>query len=578
MKRLFKFNIFMFFLIMITAYLGAELVKASDTVTVSYEATHHQSEAREMLRLLNEFRTGGTWYWNQDNTTKTNIAPNELQPLQWDYELEKLAIKRAEEIAVFYSHTRPAGNERELLTGENIAAGQENFNSAFIAWREDDDPYLWQGHRRNMLNNHYTHVGIACVERDGRKYWVQNFSFRGYGNTPIELNNSTEQVRVNIKKDLIKEVGIEVRTVDWYVGMLLPKNEDSDYLVIDAGESIKIQEPMPYYLIEDRKVYVSDVKITSRSEDESIAAVGRDGTITGISKGKTRIIYEGLFFNGLFSDYAEIKVKLTDISGFSLYFDDEEFSYSYTGNPIKPKAIVDNPELVEGRDYILEYKNNIEVGKAVVVAKGINKYEGKLEKKFEIVPADGEKFAISGIADKKYTGEKIYQNISIVNDEGKKLIENVDYTLKYSDNIEPGEATIDIEYKGNYQGNASKYFNIIGKDKEIKKKPAKFNDENNLKTSQSRKDNVKIKNVKPKINKIRIDKGKLSVFIKFNKGISYKLQYSDNKKMVKPLTIKVKGNKTTIENLISGKTYYIRVGILSNGKMNWSAVKKIKIK
>ena len=568
----------MFFLIMITAYLGAELVKASDTVTVSYEATHHQSEAREMLRLLNEFRTGGTWYWNQDNTTKTNIAPNELQPLQWDYELEKLAIKRAEEIAVFYSHTRPAGNERELLTGENIAAGQENFNSAFIAWREDDDPYLWQGHRRNMLNNHYTHVGIACVERDGRKYWVQNFSFRGYGNTPIELNNSTEQVRVNIKKDLIKEVGIEVRTVDWYVGMLLPKNEDSDYLVIDAGESIKIQEPMPYYLIEDRKVYVSDVKITSRSEDESIAAVGRDGTITGISKGKTRIIYEGLFFNGLFSDYAEIKVKLTDISGFSLYFDDEEFSYSYTGNPIKPKAIVDNPELVEGRDYILEYKNNIEVGKAVVVAKGINKYEGKLEKKFEIVPADGEKFAISGIADKKYTGEKIYQNISIVNDEGKKLIENVDYTLKYSDNIEPGEATIDIEYKGNYQGNASKYFNIIEKDKEIKKKPAKFNDENNLKTSQSRKDNVKIKNVKPKINKIRIDKGKLSVFIKFNKGISYKLQYSDNKKMVKPLTIKVKGNKTTIENLISGKTYYIRVGILSNGKMNWSAVKKIKIK
>ena len=578
MKRLFKFNIFMFFLIMITAYLGAELVKASDTVTVSYEATHHQSEAREMLRLLNEFRTGGTWYWNQDNTTKTNIAPNELQPLQWDYELEKLAIKRAEEIAVFYSHTRPAGNERELLTGENIAAGQENFNSAFIAWREDDDPYLWQGHRRNMLNNHYTHVGIACVERDGRKYWVQNFSFRGYGNTPIELNNSTEQVRVNIKKDLIKEVGIEVRTVDWYVGMLLPKNEDSDYLVIDAGESIKIQEPMPYYLIEDRKVYVSDVKITSRSEDESIAAVGRDGTITGISKGKTRIIYEGLFFNGLFSDYAEIKVKLTDISGFSLYFDDEEFSYSYTGNPIKPKAIVDNPELVEGRDYILEYKNNIEVGKAVVVAKGINNYEGKLEKKFEIVPADGEKFAISGIADKNYTGEKIYQNISIVNDEGKTLIENVDYTLKYSDNIEPGEATIDIEYKGNYQGNVSKYFNIIEKDKEIKKKPAKFNDENNLKTSQSRKDNVKIKNVKPKINKIRIDKGKISVFIKCKKGISYKLQYSDNKKMVKPMTIKVKGNKTTIENLISGKTYYIRIGILSNGKMNWSVVKKIKIK
>lgn len=559
MKKILKFNVFIFLLFIFAVCSKSKPAKASDTVTVSYEATHHQSEARKMLSLLNEFRTGGTWYWDNDDTKK-NIAPNELKPLEWDYELEKLAIKRAEEIAIFCSHTRPAGNERELLTGENIAAGQENFNSAFIAWREDNEPYSGQGHRRNMLNNRYTHVGIACVERDGRKYWVQNFSYRGYGNTPIELNNSTEQVRVNIKKDLIKEVGIEVRTVDWYVGMLLPKNEDSDYFVIDAGESIKIQEPMPYYLIEDRKVYVSDIKITSRSEDESIAVVGSDGTITGISKGKTRIIYEGLFFNGLFSDYAEIKVELTDISGFSLYFDDEEFSYSYTGNPIKPKAIldynyyyVDNPELVEGKDYILEYKNNIEVGKAVVVAKGINNYEGEREKKFEIVPADGEKFAISGIADKNYTGKKIYQNISIVNGESKKLVENVDYTLKYSDNIEPGKATIDIKYKGNYKGSVSKYFNII------KKKSVTLN-------------------VKPKINKIRIDKGKISVFIKFNKGISYKLQYSDNKKMVKPMTIKVKGNKTTIENLISGKTYYIRIGILSNGKMNWSVVKKIKIK
>ena len=368
------------------------------------------------------------------------------------------------------------------------------------------------------------------------------------------------QVRVNIKKELIKGVGIEVRTVDWYVGRLLPKNEDSDYFVIDAGESIKIQEPMLYYLIEDTKVYVSDVKITSRSEDESIAAVGNDGTITGISKGKTRIIYEGLFFNGLFSDYAEIEVELTDISVSLLYFDDEELSYSYTGNPIKPKAIldynyyyVDNPELVEGKDYILEYKNNIEVGKAVVVAKGINNYEGEREKKFEIVPADGEKFAISGIADKNYTGKKIYQNISIVNGESKKLVENVDYTLKYSDNIEPGKATIDIKYKGNYKGSVSKYFNII------KKKSAKLI-------------------VNPDINKIRIDKGKISIFIKFKKGISYKLQYSDNKKMVKPMTLKVKSNKTTIENLISGKTYYIRIGILSNEKMNWSAVKKIKIK
>ena len=327
---------------------------------------------------------------------------------------------------------------------------------------------------------------------------------------------------------------------------------------------------------------MQDVKLTGRIEDESIAALRSDGTITGIKPGITKLIYEGLLLNEPFKEYLEIEVKKIDIGNSQNYYIDID-SQNYTGKPIEPKDIlvykgISKKRLIEGQDYTVEYKNNVKIGEATVIAKGINNYEGELADTFEIVPVDGEKFDVSGIIDKNYTGGKIYQNISIFNSEGKKLIENVDYTLKYSDNIEPGEATIDIEYKGNYQGNVSKYFNIIEKDKEIKKESAKFNYENNLETSQSRKDNVKIKNVKPNINKIRIDKGKISIFIKFKKGISYKLQYFDNKKMIKPMTIKVKSNKSTIKNLISGKTYYIRIGILKNGKMNWSAVKKIKIK
>ena len=47
------------------------------------------------------------WYWNSDDTTKTTC--DNLSELAYDYDLEKLAMKRAAEIALSYAHTRPNG-------------------------------------------------------------------------------------------------------------------------------------------------------------------------------------------------------------------------------------------------------------------------------------------------------------------------------------------------------------------------------------------------------------------------------------------------------------------------------------
>ena len=55
---------FICFMLIFRIYLLSDTAKASDLVTVSYEVTYHQSEARGMLSLINEFRTGGSWYWN----------------------------------------------------------------------------------------------------------------------------------------------------------------------------------------------------------------------------------------------------------------------------------------------------------------------------------------------------------------------------------------------------------------------------------------------------------------------------------------------------------------------------------
>ena len=135
---------------------------SADTQTLPLVVDANQSSAREMLAMVNDFRTGDeAWYWNIDNSTKT--TETNLSELTWDYNLEQIALQRACEIAISFEHYRPDGTEWKTCTysgtlsnGENIAAGSAGSAYAtaegvYRGWREDDDLYAGQGHRRNML-------------------------------------------------------------------------------------------------------------------------------------------------------------------------------------------------------------------------------------------------------------------------------------------------------------------------------------------------------------------------------------------------------------------------------------------
>lgn len=75
-----------------------------------FTVVYRQSEARNMLSEINGFRTGSNaWYWNEDNETKTECTG--LSELSYDYELEKVAMQRAAELVVSFSHTRPNGTD-----------------------------------------------------------------------------------------------------------------------------------------------------------------------------------------------------------------------------------------------------------------------------------------------------------------------------------------------------------------------------------------------------------------------------------------------------------------------------------
>lgn len=145
-------------------------------------AGDRQGEARNMLTLINQFRTGSNaWFWNSDNQTKT--VESGLSALAYDYQLEEVARIRAAEIAVSFSHTRPDGRSwstafpaGNYYKGENIACGFETVAAAFDGFKEENEDYAGQGHRRNMLRKAFTRVGLAAVEVGDTVYWVQEFA------------------------------------------------------------------------------------------------------------------------------------------------------------------------------------------------------------------------------------------------------------------------------------------------------------------------------------------------------------------------------------------------------------------
>ncbi len=157
-------------------------VAAEDIYTINIDVQYIQSDAREMLSMINDLRKPqNAWYWNETDTQKLTFSS--LKPLVYDYELEKIAMQRAAELAVSYSHNRPDGtscftafDDTYMSVGENIAIGQRTVDEVFEDWAETNDDYMGQGHRRNMLNEKFTAVGIGhAIATGGMHFWVQEF-------------------------------------------------------------------------------------------------------------------------------------------------------------------------------------------------------------------------------------------------------------------------------------------------------------------------------------------------------------------------------------------------------------------
>ena len=79
-------------------------VNAEEIIPVNISVKYGQTEARRILDMINELRTSPTDAWAWDKTDTKQVAYPGLKELVYDYDLERLAMKRAAEIAVAGGH------------------------------------------------------------------------------------------------------------------------------------------------------------------------------------------------------------------------------------------------------------------------------------------------------------------------------------------------------------------------------------------------------------------------------------------------------------------------------------------
>ncbi len=177
---------------------------------VQLKVKYAQKSARNMHKMINDFRTGkDTWLWNANNTQK--VYTQGIGKLAYDYNLEKIAMLRAAEIAIKFNHERPSGKDcfsafkengyKFKYAGENIAYGYKTASKAFDAFLEANNGYVGQGHRRNMLSTNYNVCAIGHCKVNNVHYWVQLFAYTSDDSDYSKTISNSKNVNMYIAAD-----------------------------------------------------------------------------------------------------------------------------------------------------------------------------------------------------------------------------------------------------------------------------------------------------------------------------------------------------------------------------------------
>ena len=337
-----KIRLFFGTIFLLLAVSGAAFVSSAETVDLPVQATERYDKAQELLGVINGHRAGYS-----------------TEPLTMDSRLMEVAMQRAAELSIYFSHVRPDSHSDviEYFSGDSIAedilSGAADTAVVYKSWYDSGL------HRGPMLHPDYKYCGIGCVEVESTMYWVLLSTPKSYG-SEAHQGNAVENTRtVQMEKSWISFEVWDWRyndTNESFTGrsVYYGKSAEVGIRIINPGNSNAIFRIYPQYL-------------TYQSDDPAVLRVDANGTVTPVSRGSAHLTValksspdvKTTFPVNVISNTLRKTPTITLSST----------SFLETGSEIRPGVTVrdcfGNP-MVENRDYRLEYANNKNAGAASV--------------------------------------------------------------------------------------------------------------------------------------------------------------------------------------------------------------------
>lgn len=274
----------------------------------------------------------------------------------------------------------------------------------------------------------------------------------------------------------------------------LPLTSEADLTVLPYNNLIFNKNLLKY--LYDMTVTVSDQTYNGNAQTPPVSVTlknqltgeiitnltsGTDYTVSYSNNTNAGTATVTITYKGAYLDYAG-SVKSATFKIVAVPITDAEITVSeceFVGAPVIPEITImyDGRTLIEGTDYIVDYTQNNSVGTGWAYIYGKGNYKDSLAKSFTItewnpkkhnpidmslvtVSLDTNSFVYSGSAHEP----KPALTYSVTDDYIYTLVEGVDYTIEYSNNINAGTALITLtglqQGDGGFIKNITKTFSI----------------------------------------------------------------------------------------------------------------------
>ena len=427
--------VFLFFLFL-GIMAGGENIKAEENeekgeviLPIEYSGMYFHDEAFKVLKEINKRRE--------------KIG---REALFMDTEVFAAAKERAAELALSYGSIRPDDTDCQtayagLYQRKYVEFYLEGPTSATAAMKEWEKSFHV---KTEMEDRDYKSAGIACFRQNGNYYWILAFSDETADGAE-QPKNETKNILVGAKRYLLA-AQYQLPVTD---GALSIGNTIEGTFVLRNSRNSRCN------------VSLLPSSLEYLSSDAAVACVDKDGVIRGVSTGSAiitaRLKAEPSIGAGLM---VHVSPETVPISKAVIATSPAAFYYS--GIPKRPEVVVTYAgiSLKKGKDYTVNYRNNINAGQADVHIIGYGAYSGKITVHFPIKKLNLEKADFSLDRTSYYcTGKEIMPEVHL-KFAGVELKEGTDYTVSVSDNVKLGVGKIHVEGIGNCEGSLDKNFEI----------------------------------------------------------------------------------------------------------------------